>query len=101
MLSHLKGFTQKIVDAVKTLSKKEYWNRPNIVEALGFTTKIAIIFPGLIFNKQWWWLYIFAVISSAALIWSSTKKTLPTITLFNVVWIILAVTAITKHFLGV
>ena len=83
------------------MSKKEYWTRPNGIEALGFTTKIAIIVPGLLLGKQWWWLYIFAVISSAALIWSSTKKTLPTIILFNVVWIILAVTAITKHFLGV
>jgi len=92
---------KQVSNAIKTMSKKEYWTRPNGIEALGFTTKIAIIVPGLLLGKQWWWLYIFAVISSAALIWSSTKKTLPTIILFNVVWIILAVTAITKHFLGV
>lgn len=91
-------FNQKILDAVKTMSKKEYWNRPNTVEAWGFATKIAIIFPGLLFGKQWWWVYIFAIISSTALIWSSTKKTLPTIILFNVAWIVLAITAIVKHF---
>jgi hypothetical protein len=81
------------------MSKKEYWNRPNAVEAWGFATKIAIIFPGLLLGKQWWWLYIFAIASSIALIWSSTKKTLPTIILFNVAWITLATLAIAKHFL--
>lgn len=90
--------SQKIVDAVKTMSKKEYWNRPNTVEAWGFATKIAIIFPGLLLGEQWWWLYIFAIISSVALIWSSTEKTLPTIILFNVAWIVLATTSIVKHF---
>ena len=92
-------FNQKILDAVKTMSKKEYWNRPNIVEAWGFAIKIAIIFPGLLFDKQWWWVYIFAIISSVCLIWSSTKKTLPTIILFNVAWVILATLSIVKHFL--
>ena len=89
---------QKIVDAVKTMSKKDYWNRPNTVEAWGFATKIVIIFPGLLLGKQWWWLYIFAIISSVALIWSSTEKTLPTIILFNVAWIVLATASIVKHF---
>lgn len=98
MINHFRSFAQKIVNAVKTMSKKEYWNRPNTVEAWGFTTKIAIIFPGLLLGKQWWWLYIFAIISSMALIWSSTKKTLPTIILFNVLWTILASASIIKHF---
>lgn len=88
----------KIVNAVKTMSNKTYWTRPNIVEAWGFATKIAIIFPGLLFDKQWWWLYIFAIASSVSLIWSSTRKTLPTIILFNVAWAFLAVLAIIKHF---
>lgn len=80
------------------MSSKEYWHGPNIVEAWGFSMKIAIIFPGLLFDKQWWWLYIFAIASSISLIWSSTKKTLPTIILFNVAWIMLASLSILKHF---
>lgn len=92
-------FLKKIFRATKTLSGKQYWNRPNIVEAWGFTTKLLIIFPGLLFGTQWWWLYIFAIASSIALIWSSTEKTLPTIILFNVAWIILATLATAKHFL--
>ena len=88
----------KIVNAVKTMSSKDYWNKVNTVEAWGFATKIAIIFPGLLFGYQWWWVYIFAIASSLALIWSSTEKTLPTIILFNVLWVILASLSILKHF---
>ena len=91
-------FFRKIIDAIKTMSSKGYWNKPNMVEAWGFAIKIAIIFPGLLFDRQWWWLYIFAIISSISLIWSSTKKTLPTIILFNVAWVILACLSILKHF---
>jgi len=91
-------FFKKIIVAVKTMSSRDYWTKVNIVEAWGFTTKIAIIFPGLLFDAQIWWLYIFAVISSVSLIWTSTKKTLPTIILFNVAWVILAILSIFKHF---
>jgi len=91
-------FFQKIKNAVKTMSSPNYWTRANAVEALGFATKIVIIFPGLLFGYQWWWIYIFALISSIALIWSSTVKTLPTIILFNVLWVILASLSILKHF---
>ena len=91
-------FFRKIIDAIKTMSSRKYWNNVNTVEAWGFATKIAIIFPGLLFDKQWWWLYIFAIMSSVSLIWSSTKKTLPTIILFNVAWTALAILSIIKHF---
>ena len=88
----------KIVNAVKTMSNKSYWTKVNTVEAWGFATKIAIIFPGLLLDKQWWWLYIFAILSSVSLIWTSTRKTLPTIILFNVAWVVLASLSIVKHF---
>jgi hypothetical protein len=86
------------VDALKSMRSRSYWNRPNTVEFFAFMTKLCIIFPGLLLGKQWWWLYIFALTSSLALIWSSTRKTLPTIILFNIGWSILAITAIGKHF---
>jgi hypothetical protein len=84
--------------ALKTMGKKEYWNKPNTVEFFAFMAKISIIFPGLLFGKQWWWLYIFALVSSLALIWSSTVKTLPTIIWFNILWSILAITYMVKYF---
>lgn len=84
------------VYALSRMKEKAYWNRPNTVEFFAFMTKLCIIFPGLLFGKQWWWLYIFALASSLALIWSSTIKTLPTIILFNIGWSILASAAIIK-----
>lgn len=87
------------IQAIKTMGHKEYWNKANIVEFWAFATKLAIIFPGLLFGYQWWWLYIFALLSSLSLIWSSTVKTLPTIILFNIGWSILATVAILKYWL--
>jgi hypothetical protein len=78
--------------------KKSYWNKVNTIEALSFGTKIAIIFPGLLFGIQFWWLFIFALLSSTALIVTSTIKTLPTIIWFNIAWCILATASILKHF---
>jgi hypothetical protein len=91
-------FKTQWLDALKTMRYKKYWNKPNTVEFFAFMTKIAIIFPGLLLGKQFWWLYIFALISSLALIWSSTVKTLPTIIWFNILWTLLATLSILKHF---
>jgi hypothetical protein len=83
----------------KQLFTKSYWSKVNIIEFWAFSTKLSIIIPGLLFGKQWWWLYIFAIASSLALILTSTIKTLPTIIYFNIAWTILATTAIVKHFI--
>jgi hypothetical protein len=85
--------------ALKSMGSRKYWNRPNTVEFFAFMMKLCIIFPGLLFGKQWWWLYIFALVSSLALIWSSTRKTLPSIILFNIGWSVLATIAILKYWL--
>ena len=82
----------------KQLKSKAYWNKTNIIEFWAFSTKLAIIFPGLLFGVQVWWLYAFALISSLTLILTSTIKTLPTIVYFNVGWSILAISSIIKHF---
>ena len=77
---------------------KDYWTKVNIIEAWAFMTKIAIIVPGLVFDKQWWWMYIFALVSSLSLIITSTIKTMPTIIWFNICWVVLASVSIIKHF---
>jgi hypothetical protein len=87
----------EFLEAIKKMKYKQYWNKANTVEFFAFMTKICIIFPGLLLGKQWWWLYIFALVSSLALIWSSTVKTLPTIIIFNIAWCMLAITAIIKY----
>jgi hypothetical protein len=89
----------EISQVTKQLFEKSYWNKTNTIEFWAFSTKLAIIIPGLLLGKQWWWLYIFAFASSMALIFTSTIKTLPTIIYFNIVWCLLAATAITKHFI--
>lgn len=86
--------------ALKTMGKRKYWNRPNTVEFFAFIVKAMIIIPGLLFGIQIWWFYIFAALSSLGLIWSSTKKTIPTLIWFNILWTTLATVAIAKHFLG-
>ena len=85
--------------ALKTMGKKKYWNKENTVEFFAFVAKAVIIIPGLLFDTQIWWLYIFALISSLMLIWSSTVKTIPTLIWFNILWSLLAIIAILKHFL--
>jgi len=90
---------QDIKTVTQKLFTRSYWTKVNIIEFWAFSTKLCIIIPGLLFGKQWWWLYIFALTSSLALILTSTIKTLPTIIYFNVAWAILAAVAIAKHFL--
>lgn len=85
------------LEALKTMGNRSYWTRANTVEFFAFMVKGSIIIPGLLFGYQWWWLYIFALVSSLALIWSSTVKTLPTIIWFNILWSVLAITAIVKY----
>ncbi len=86
------------VIALKTMGHKKYWDKANTVEFFAFVAKASIIFPGLLFEKEIWWLYIFALISSLGLIWSSTIKTIPTLIWFNILWSILAIAYILKYF---
>ena len=86
------------VTALKTMGHKKYWTRANTVEFFAFVAKAAIIIPGLIFDVNIWWFYIFALVSSLGLIWSSTVKTIPTLIWFNILWSTLAIAYIAKHF---
>lgn len=86
--------------ALKTMKNRSYWTKANSVEFFAFVVKGTIIIPGLLFDIQIWWLYIFALVSSLMLIWSSTVKTIPTLIWFNILWSILAILAISKHFIG-
>ena len=91
---------KNFIYSILKMKNRSYWNKVNTIEFFAFMTKVVIIFPGLLLNKQWWWLYIFALISSIALIWSSSKKTLPSVIIFNIFWTILASIAILKYWIG-
>lgn len=88
----------EFIKSIKAMKNRSYWNKANTVEFFAFMTKVIIIVPGLLFGIQFWWLYLFALISSLALIWTSTVKTLPGIIVFNMIWVTLAFTAILNHF---
>jgi len=92
------NFRTQWLTALKSMNSRSYWNKANTIEFFAFLTKIIIIFPGLLFGVQIWWLYIFALVSSLSLIWTSTVKTLPTIIWFNIGWSVLASLALVKHF---
>ena len=92
------NFKTQWLIALKSMTYKKYWDVPNTVEFFAFMTKVCIIIPGLLFNTQIWWLFIIAFITSVSLVWSSTVKTLPTIIWFNIIWALLALAAIVKHF---
>lgn len=85
--------------ALSKMFDKTYWNKANTVEFFAFVIKAAIIIPGLLFDTQWWWLYLFALASSISLIWSSTVKTIPTLIWFNILWSMLAIAAIFKYWM--
>jgi hypothetical protein len=86
---------------LKTMLKKDYWNKANTVEFFAFVVKALIIIPGLLFGIEIWWLYVLALISSLALIWSSTLKTIPTLIWFNILWSTLAIAFLIKYWSSV
>lgn len=88
------------VEALKTMGHKEYWNKANTVEFVAFAVKALIIIPGLLFGVSIWWLYVFALLSSLGLIWSSTVKTIPTLIWFNILWSLLATVYIIRYWIG-
>lgn len=90
-------FNTEWIDALKTMGNRSYWNKANTFEFIAFVVKAIIIIPGLLFDIQIWWFYIFALISSGMIVWSSTKKTLPTLIWFNILWVALAIAAIFKN----
>ena len=74
-----------------------YWVNYNIVEALAWLAKAAVILPGLIWQKEIWELHIVTLLTSALLIWVSERKLLPTMVAFNNLWIGLSSVVIVRN----
>ena len=66
---------------------ENYWVNYNVIEALSWLAKAAVILPALIWHTEIWWLHIITLITSASLIWVSERKLLPTLLAFNTLWI--------------
>ena len=82
------------------ITKPDYWTNYNIVEFAAWFAKAAIIIPGLIWQIEIWWLHIFTLATSCALIWASMKKLLPTLVAFNTLWIGISSIVIVRHLMG-
>lgn len=86
----------KIIDRYKMYSTKEYWTDYNIIEFAAWMSKAAIIIPGLLFGVELWYFHFLTLATSSLLIWASMKKSLPTLILFNTIWICISLTIILR-----
>ena len=76
---------------------KSYWTDYNIIEFMSWMAKAIIIVPGLIFGIELWYFYFLTLATSSLLIWASMRKSLPTLIVFNTIWIIISLTIIIKN----
>ena len=87
---------RNIANSYKLWFKEGYWVSYNIVEAVAWLAKAAVILPALIWGVEIWWLHIITLATSAALIWASERKLLPTLVAFNTLWIGISSIVITR-----
>lgn len=90
------GFVN-IANSYRMWFEDGYWVNYNVVEALAWQAKAAVILPGLIWQKEIWELHIVTLLTSALLIWVSERKLLPTMVAFNTLWIALSSVVIVRN----
>lgn len=90
------GFVN-IANSYRMWFEDGYWVNYNVVEALAWLAKAAVILPGLIWQKEIWELHIITLLTSALLIWVSERKLLPTMVAFNTLWIGLSSVVIVRN----
>ena len=90
------GFAN-ITNSYRRWFEDGYWVNYNIVEALAWLAKAAVILPGLVWQKEIWQLHIVTLLTSALLIWVSERKLLPTMVAFNTLWIGLSSVVIVRN----
>ena len=90
------GWT-KIWDRYRMYLKKDYWTDYNVIELAAWMAKAIIIVPGLIFGIELWYMHFLTLLTSSLLIWASMRKSLPTLILFNTIWICISLTIVIRH----
>jgi hypothetical protein len=96
ILFYIVGY-KKIWDRIRMFSDKTYWTDYNIIEFSAWMAKAIIIVPGLIFGIELWYFHFLTLTTSSLLIWASMKKSLPTLIIFNTIWIIISLTIIVRN----
>ena len=87
----------RIWNKILMYGDKKYWTDYNTIELMAWSAKAIIIIPGLIFGIEIWQLHFLTLLTSSLLIWASMKKSLPTLILFNTLWICISLTIIVKN----
>jgi hypothetical protein len=87
----------KIMHRILMYKDKSYWTDYNVIEFAAWMAKAIIIVPGLIFGIEIWYLHFLTLLTSSLLIWASMKKDLPTLILFNTIWIMISLTIIIRN----
>jgi len=88
---------KKVLDRYNMYFDKSYWTDYNTIELASWLAKVIIIIPGLVFGIELWYFHFLTLITSSLLIWASMKKSLPTLILFNTIWICISLTIILRH----
>ena len=88
---------KKIFDRYKMFMDKTYWTDYNTIEFAAWFAKAIIIIPGLVFGVELWYMHFLTLLTSSLLIWASMRKDLPTLILFNTIWIVISLTILVKH----
>ncbi len=91
---------ENIKDRYKMFFNREYWINYNTIEFCSWMAKAIIIIPGLLFGIELWYMHYITLVTSSLLIWASMKKSLPTLILFNTIWIGISLTILIRHYLG-
>ena len=87
----------KIFKRYKMFLDKNYWTDYNIIEFTAWFAKAIIIIPGLVFGIEVWQFHFITLLTSSLLIWASMRKDLPTLILFNTIWICISLTILVRH----
>lgn len=90
------GYTN-IANSYRMWFEDGYWVNYNVVEAVAWIAKAAVILPGLIWQKEIWQLHLITLFTSSLLIWVSERKLLPTMVAFNTLWIGLSTVVIVRN----
>jgi hypothetical protein len=88
---------KKIFKRYKMFLDKNYWTDYNVIEFFAWFAKAIIIIPGLVFGIELWYMHFLTLLTSSLLIWASMRKSLPTLIVFNTLWIVISLTIILKH----
>ena len=91
----------KIWKRILMFREGKYWTDYNIIEFCAWMAKAIIIVPGLIFGIELWYMHFLTLLTSALLIWASMRKDLPTLIVFNTIWIVISLTIITRNLIQI